>query len=73
MIPFAIFSFEILYCLGHSFLPLLPVVISASVKLLAGVVDLDDGVAGLDDGVAGLDGGLGDLGDGDACLVELLE
>lgn len=73
MIPFAIFSFEILYCLGHSFLPFLPVVISASVKLLAGVVDLDDGVAGLDDGVAGLDGGLGDLGGGDACLVELLE
>lgn len=50
------------------FYPFWPVVISASVELLAGVVDLDDGVAGLDDGVAGLDGGLVDLEDGDAGL-----
>lgn len=39
------------------FYPFWPVVISASVELLAGVVDLDDGVAGLDDGVAGLEDG----------------
>lgn len=57
------------------FYPFWPVVISASVELLAGVVDLDDGVAGLDDGVAGLDdvvagldGGLVNLEGGDAGL-----